>query len=75
MIDRELEKLLLNMADDQLEAITGIAVRLAFARTERFTGKISFEVNLNQGTAGDMHVNKAEVVRMKRTRAVRSGGL
>jgi len=75
LIDRDLERLLRNMADDQIEMMVGIAIRLATAKTESFTGRISFEVNLNQGTAGDMHVNKAEVVRMKRNRGVRSGGL
>lgn len=63
------------MDDDQLDVIAGIAMRLAAASTERFTGKISFEANLNQGIVGDIHVNRFEVVRLKRIRGVRSGGI
>ena len=75
MLEHELEALLRNMGDDQIAVIAGIAVRLATASSERFTGKISFETNMNQGVVGDMHVNRTEIVRISKIRGVRSKGV
>ena len=72
---KDLGLLLENFDTDQLEIITGIVLRLAAVRAERWTGKINFEINANQGGFGDMHVNRGEVVRLQKKRRVRSSGI
>ena len=72
MVYGDLEKLLKNLGNDQLEIIAGIALRMAEISSERWTGKITFDINVNQGGIGDMHVNRGEVVRIKKTRQVRT---
>lgn len=71
----DLSKLLANMRDDQIDALTGIALRIATAGAEGFTGKICFEANMNQGIIGDMHVQRGEVVKIGKRRSVRSAGI
>ena len=63
------------MREDQIDVIISIAVRIATAGAEGFTGQIRFEANMNQGVIGDMHVQRGEVVKVGRKRAVRSGGV
>ena len=70
---KELEQLIDNFDREQLEALTGIALRMATAKADSWTGKINFELNVSQGGLSDMHVHKGEVVRFqKKTRRIRS---
>lgn len=74
-MNHDLQRLLSNLDDAQTEIIAGIAVRIATAKSEKWTGQITFVVNVGQGGFGDMSVNRNEVVRVQKKRTVRSGGL
>jgi hypothetical protein len=70
---RELENLLRNLDTPQLEVIAGVAVRLASVSSERWTGKITFELTTNQGgISGDLKVNRGETVAIAKKRRIRS---
>jgi len=67
----DLERLLNNFDSDQMEILSVIASRMAALKSERWTGRINFELNSNQGGLCDVHVNRVEVVRLKKQRSVR----
>lgn len=75
MVSDELIDLLHNLDHGQVEIIKSIAIKIASASTEKWTGKINFELNANNGSFCDMHVQKSEVVRFRKKRRVRSSGL
>jgi len=75
MTPSSIQKLLNNFSEQQLEIIAGMAVRIASASSEKWTGQIVFSVNMHQGGLGDMGVSRNEVVRLTKKRGVRSGGL
>jgi hypothetical protein len=68
---KDLQNLLNNFDAEQIEIITVIVAKMAVLKAEKWTGKINFELNTNQGGFGDMHVNRGEVVRFKKQRGVR----
>ena len=76
MVLTELNKLMSNFDDTQLEVLAAIVVRMAGLKAERWTGKVSFELNSNLGSLGDLHVNKGEIVRFGgKKRKTRSRGI
>jgi hypothetical protein len=75
MIPSELIRLLENFDEVQLQVIAGVAVRVASVSAEKWTGKISIDLNASQGVFGDMHVNKGEVVKLLKKRRVVSQGV
>jgi len=76
MVSIELNKLLDNFDDTQLEVLAAIAVRMAGLKSERWTGKVIFELNSNLGSLGDLHTHKSEIVRFgKSKRKIRSRGI
>jgi len=74
-MNQTLAKLLANFDDDQVEIISGVALRMAAAKAERYTGQINFQVNMHMGGLGDMGVSRNEIVRLQKKRGVRSGGV
>jgi len=75
LTENEISKLLRNFDETQLEIMAGIAVRIASVKAERWSGQITFVVNASQGGFGDMQINRGEIMRIGKTRRVRSGGL
>jgi hypothetical protein len=75
MIPAELIRLLENFDEVQLQVIAGVAVRVASASSEQYTGKLVISLNANQGVFGDMHVNKGEIVKFVKKRRVLSHGV
>jgi hypothetical protein len=70
-----LQKLIANFDDEQIEILSGIALRMAAGKAERYTGQINFQVNMHMGGLGDMGVSRNEIVRLQKKRGVRSGGM
>jgi|WetSurMetagenome_2_1015567.scaffolds.fasta_scaffold125088_1 hypothetical protein len=75
MISQELQRLINNFSDEQIEILAGIAVKMATIQTERFTGQMTFILNVHQGGLGDMHINKGEIFRPQKKRRIRSEGI
>jgi len=76
MESNELQRLLGNMEDSQVELLANIAVRLAVIKAEQWTGSLTIQINTTQGSTGDMHVSRAEIVRFNgKKRRVRSSGV
>jgi len=73
--ETDLQRMISNMDHSQLEILSNIALRIASAAAERWTGQITFSVNMHMGGLGDMGVNRGEVVRLQKKRGVRSGGV
>ena len=75
MMPTALQQLLNNFSEAQLETIAGIALRIAAASSEKWTGQIVFSVNVHQGGLGDTGIQRNEVMRLSKKRGVRSGGV
>lgn len=71
----DLYRLIDNLDDTHVETLGGIVSRMLSVVSEKWTGKISFELNANQGRFGDTHVNKSEIIRAKKKRGYRSSGI
>jgi len=75
MTNTDLSRLLQNFSTDQIETLSLIAVRIAAISAEKFTGSVSVTLHANQGSLGDTHIRKDEVLRLQKKRGIRSGGL
>jgi len=71
----DIQTLIGNMDGVQLEILSNIALRIATASAERWTGQITFSVNMHLGGFGDVEINRRDVLRLQKKRGVRSGGL
>lgn len=69
----DLNILLQNLDSIQVEVIMGVALRLAEISSDKWSGKITFEIVTNQGGIVDgMRINRGEVVKFGKKRRVRS---
>ena len=77
MVSPEFDRLVANFDEAQIEVLAGVAVRLATIKAEQWTGSLTIQINATQGSAGDMHVSRSEIVRLtgKKRRNVRSAGV
>ena len=67
----EIQNLIENMPESHVETLAGIISRMVGVTADSWTGKITFELNANQGHFGDTHVNKSEIIRTAKKRRVR----
>lgn len=68
---KELQRLIENLNDTDIDVVAGIVLRMMTVTAEKWTGKIAFELNANQGAFGDTHVNKSEIIRRPKARSMR----
>ena len=71
---KELQRLIENLNDPDVDVVASIVLRMMTVTAEKWTGKIAFELNANQGAFGDTHVNKSEIIRRGKVRGVRGRG-
>ncbi|MCK5219104.1 hypothetical protein KAR10_06265 [bacterium] len=72
---RELNNLLTNFDPMQLECLGNIAVKMATVKADSWTGKVLFEIDINQGGIRDLSCNRNERIRLTKKRKVRSSGI
>lgn len=75
MNKEDLNRLLQNLDDTQIELVASFAVRVAAACAERWTGQLTFVVNLAEGGLGDLGISRKDVVWLQKKRVVRNGGI
>lgn len=66
MIRADLQQLIANCDDDQCEILAGIVLRVMSIKAERWTGNLALSLNAVSGVVADMHVNRGEVVRLRK---------
>ena len=75
MESKDLEKLLSNLSDSQLAAVSGLALKLAEISSEKWTGTITLKCSTVQGgVRDDVEFSRHELIRIKK-RKVRSSGI
>jgi len=67
MVKSDLQQLIDNCDDDQCEIIAGIVLRVMSIKAERWTGNLALSLNAVSGVVADMHVNRGEVVRLRKS--------
>ena len=75
MVKSDLIRIIDNFDEAQLEILGGVIVRMASVKAESWTGQLTFILNSHQGSVGDMHVNRGEVIRLQKKRGLRSSGV